>query len=78
MDELKLDCIPSGGAGNKMLMLLEVRSTAYIQDLAVKVLMWMEREKLQYECGLIHAHVRVRCSFWCAPADVPVTMYEMA
>eukprot|EP00957_Ditylum_brightwellii_P118359 9026654-Ditylum_brightwellii.AAC.1 len=39
MDELKLDYILSGGAGNNMLMLLEGRGTAYIQDWAVKDLM---------------------------------------
>lgn len=32
MQELKYERIPSGGAGNKMLMLLEGRGNAYIQD----------------------------------------------
>ena len=32
MQELQYDRIPSGGAGNKMLMLLEGRGNAYIQD----------------------------------------------
>eukprot|EP00586_Coscinodiscus_wailesii_P010800 CAMPEP_0172510382 /NCGR_PEP_ID=MMETSP1066-20121228/228024_1 /TAXON_ID=671091 /ORGANISM="Coscinodiscus wailesii, Strain CCMP2513" /LENGTH=390 /DNA_ID=CAMNT_0013289305 /DNA_START=220 /DNA_END=1392 /DNA_ORIENTATION=- len=35
MDELGLDRVPSGGAGNKMLMLLEGKGTAYIQDRGV-------------------------------------------
>eukprot|EP00957_Ditylum_brightwellii_P166896 12702926-Ditylum_brightwellii.AAC.1 len=35
MEELGMDRVPSGGAGNKMLMLLEGRGTAYIQDRGV-------------------------------------------
>eukprot|EP00957_Ditylum_brightwellii_P123335 9403703-Ditylum_brightwellii.AAC.1 len=35
MDELKLDRILSGGAGNKMLMLIKGRGTTYIHDQAV-------------------------------------------
>eukprot|EP00957_Ditylum_brightwellii_P048149 3654878-Ditylum_brightwellii.AAC.1 len=53
-DELKLDCIPSGGAGNKMLMLLEGRGTAYKQDWAIQVLMWMEQDKLHYGFSLFY------------------------
>lgn len=32
MKELGYERVPSGGAGNKMLMLLEGRGSAYIQD----------------------------------------------
>lgn len=32
MKELNYERVPSGGAGNKMLMLLEGRGSAYIQD----------------------------------------------
>jgi 3'-phosphoadenosine 5'-phosphosulfate (PAPS) 3'-phosphatase len=35
MKELKYERVPSGGAGNKMLMLLEGKGTAYIQDRGV-------------------------------------------
>ena len=33
--ELSFDRVPSGGAGNKMLMLLEGKGAAYIQDRGV-------------------------------------------
>lgn len=35
MQELKYERVPSGGAGNKMLMLLEGKGAAYIQDRGV-------------------------------------------
>jgi hypothetical protein len=35
MSELKFDRVPSGGVGNKLLMLMEGKATAYIQDRGV-------------------------------------------
>ena len=59
MKELNYDRVPSGGAGNKMLMLLEGKGTAYIQDRGVS--RWDT-------CGaqaVLEAHGGVLCKLDC-------------
>ena len=58
--ELSFDRVPSGGAGNKMLMLLEGKGAAYIQDRGVS--RW---GKLDLVSIALHQYLNIRIECKC-------------